>query len=180
MVIMSSKKEYWNLFTEKDGTPLVQRLQKRQIVNDQSFPSFAIRPRQSELLVSYADEKYIHMHHQRVLYGTLLSLVGFIIQFVGIRNLHYGVSIAQLVAMLCVTSIRVFIQNPFSEPPNCKELITDFELDWMTFEVHKINLWSPRVAPLKFRSTESNEERSSVELVLNSRITLGEMADNLG
>jgi hypothetical protein len=143
MVNLGSRKEYWRAIEDEPGVPVILLvwLQKRQVVNDQSFPSFALRPTQPELLVSYADEEFVHIHHQRVLYGVVLSLLGFIVQFVGFRSIHWVVSIAQLAAMMSATLLRVFVQMLFSKAPDCKELDTKFELDRMIFAIHHVPRW---------------------------------------
>jgi ankyrin repeat protein len=178
----SSKKEYWKAIADKYGNPVVRLtwLQKTQIVNDQSFPAFAIRPNQPELLISYAEENFAHIHHRRALYGVVFSLTGFIIQFVGFRSVHWLVSISQLVAMLCATLIRVFIQLPFSKPSHCQKLIMNFELEWMAFDMSSIQNWWPQSAPTTYRIATTRDFTSHSAQVLRSRIKIGEIAQKIG
>jgi hypothetical protein len=74
----SSKKEYWKAKLSRQSRPVIQLiwLQKQQTVNEQFFPSFAIRPNVPELLISYAKEDFAHVRHQRVLFGVSPVLRG--------------------------------------------------------------------------------------------------------
>lgn len=67
--------------------------------------------------------------------GTLISVAGFIVQFVGLRGVHWSVSIFQLGAVLIMTLVRVFIRRVYARPPLCVPLAPGFELDWFAISL---------------------------------------------
>ncbi|KAH7318070.1 hypothetical protein B0I35DRAFT_478607 [Stachybotrys elegans] len=66
----------------------------------------------------------------KTIVGTMISLSGFIIQFVGLRGMHWSVSIAQLGAVLVMAGLRAWVRRGLANPPNCRRLSSRFELDW--------------------------------------------------
>ncbi|MCJ1407546.1 hypothetical protein MMC19_001617 [Ptychographa xylographoides] len=69
-------------------------------------------------------------------------MIGFIFQFIGLRSLHWSVSVAQLVAMFLTTAIRVFLYMPFSSAMRYEKLPQNFELEWLTNELARSSLQS--------------------------------------
>jgi len=69
------------------------------------------------------------------LLGTLLSLVGVILQFQGLRGLHWVASIAQLVAVFVMTMFRAWVQRELIVRPVAKEVLDGYEMDWLALAV---------------------------------------------
>lgn len=53
-------------------------------------------------------------------------------QFVGLRGMHWSVSIAQLTAILIMTALRALVRRGLAKPPLNKFLDPDFELEWFS------------------------------------------------
>ena len=106
-------------------------------MNDETFPAFAIFPRESKIYLSLAEESRKARQPVLVLLGTISSMIGFVFQFVGLRSLHWSVSVAQLVAMFITTGLRVFLHMPFSSALRCESLPSKYELEWLTYELTK-------------------------------------------
>ncbi|KAJ4016132.1 hypothetical protein NW758_015116 [Fusarium oxysporum] len=62
--------------------------------------------------------------------GTAISLCGFIVQFIGLRGMHWSASIAQLLAVLIMMAFRALVRRGLATPPECIMLTSGFELDW--------------------------------------------------
>ncbi|KAF7524027.1 hypothetical protein G7054_g11554 [Neopestalotiopsis clavispora] len=77
--------------------------------------------------------------------GTIIGLCGFIVQFVGLRGLHWSASIAQLGAVLLMAGFKAWVRRGLAEPPRCQHVLPDFELDWFatTFADAKNSPWRP-------------------------------------
>ncbi|PNP60634.1 hypothetical protein FNYG_14637 [Fusarium nygamai] len=60
----------------------------------------------------------------------MVSLCGFVVQFIGLRGMHWSASIAQLGAVLVMTSLRAWVRRGLAKPPQCQLLSSGFELDW--------------------------------------------------
>ena len=136
IVVASSRRETWMTRHIRSGNPELVWLQRQQVVNDETFPAIALFPKDPKIYLSLAEQEGESSQQPRlVLFGVLCSIVGFVFQFVGLRNLHWSVSVAQLVAMFVTTAIRVFLHMPFSNAMRCEVLPPNFELEWLTNEL---------------------------------------------
>ncbi|KAK2031336.1 hypothetical protein LX32DRAFT_691740 [Colletotrichum zoysiae] len=62
--------------------------------------------------------------------GTAFSLCGYIVQFIGLRGLHWSTSIAQLIAILSMAGVRAWVRRQLVEPPSSRQTMSGHELDW--------------------------------------------------
>lgn len=62
--------------------------------------------------------------------GTMVSLCGFIVQFIGLRGMHWSVSVAQLGAVVVMTCFRAWVRRGLAKPPRYRRLPSGFELEW--------------------------------------------------
>lgn len=63
--------------------------------------------------------------------GSFLSISGYVVQFVGLRDMHWSVSIIQLGAVVFMTAARAAIRRGLAVPPNARSLAQNFELEWL-------------------------------------------------
>lgn len=61
--------------------------------------------------------------------GSDVSLVGFILQFVGLRAMHWSASIFQLSATVLMSLVRVWVRTNLTTIPKHNKLVRDHELD---------------------------------------------------
>lgn len=66
----------------------------------------------------------------KAILGTIICLSGFVIQFVGLRSMHWSASIAQLVAVFTMTVLRTVARRGFTNPLDSHNLMKGHELDW--------------------------------------------------
>jgi hypothetical protein len=91
----------------------VMWLQKSAAVSDQAFDSYAIFGEESRQVVttSRRNQKFNSPGHDIMfsvltILGVVAGLLGFLIQMIGYRGMHWTVSIAQLLAIIFTTIIR--------------------------------------------------------------------------
>ncbi|KAF4970276.1 hypothetical protein FSARC_2654 [Fusarium sarcochroum] len=62
--------------------------------------------------------------------GTMISLCGFVVQFVGLREMHWSASLIQLGAVLLMTCLRALVRRGLAKSLGSKRLVPGYELDW--------------------------------------------------
>ncbi|KAH7236545.1 hypothetical protein BKA59DRAFT_549235 [Fusarium tricinctum] len=93
-----------------------------------------VRQRVRPLRVSQT-EKLIDLEKQEsasinlCVIAALVCLTGFLIQFIGLRAMHWSASVGQLVAVIIMTIIRAWIRRGFTARMDDRELRNGFELD---------------------------------------------------
>ncbi|KAG5759399.1 hypothetical protein H9Q72_012477 [Fusarium xylarioides] len=74
--------------------------------------------------------------------ATGVCLAGFIIQFIGLRAMHWSASVGQLIAVIIMTILRASVRLGFLAPINWLELRDRFELDGLA-----LALGDPKLDP---------------------------------
>ncbi|RSL44714.1 hypothetical protein CEP54_014574 [Fusarium duplospermum] len=132
-------------------------LQRPKTVSDQVFDSYAITPRKARSIITTSSRKAKAKLGQatssvssqdsgdyqpdkdrrlsialgaKTIIGSTLGLVGFISQFVGLRGMHWSVSVVLLGAMLIMVVMRALVRRGLAKPPVDRLLDPGFELDW--------------------------------------------------
>jgi hypothetical protein len=67
--------------------------------------------------------------------ATLTAVLGFVMQFVGLRALHWSATIYQLGIMLILTIIRSLVRRGLAEDPDFYPLLDGHELAWLTLYI---------------------------------------------
>lgn len=67
--------------------------------------------------------------------GALISLVGFISQFIGMRGLNWTASIVQLGITVVVTILRVIVRRGLGKSPFQERLKPKYELEWFALSL---------------------------------------------
>ncbi|CAZ86102.1 unnamed protein product [Tuber melanosporum] len=137
-------------------------LQKGDRVNDQLFKSYALfgdkereelvtsrrRPHSSPRTSSRTKHviDVILSLSTLTIAGAFIGIAGFVVQFVGIRALHWSASIAQLVVTLTMTTVRTWIRRKMSKRPKAMKLPVDDEIDWVAVRIGASQdaLWKPK------------------------------------
>ncbi|KAL2198382.1 hypothetical protein P885DRAFT_33150, partial [Corynascus similis CBS 632.67] len=108
-------------------------LQRSGTVNDQAFGSFAIFPQHAQVLVKTSQRASTRGISHRG--GTRESICGYIVQFTGLRGMHWSASVAQLGATILMTILRAWVRRNLAGRPRALPIVSGHELDWlaMTF-----------------------------------------------
>lgn len=73
------------------------------------------------------------------IFSTSISLVGFILQFMGLRGMHWSASVFQLGAVGIMTLLKVIIRRGYADPLISQNLVSKYELDWFVLEMCNID-----------------------------------------
>jgi ankyrin repeat protein len=152
-------------------------LQKTQTVSDQSFDSCAVFAKDARSFISMSrradkqsqdeptrptkiqqeDNTVQPLSEILAIIGTLISLCGFITQFVGLRGMHWSATIAQLGATLAMTIMRAWVRRGLAKRPYTQPLDQEYELDWLATKLGTSgDIPWPESTP-KRRTTESKD-----------------------
>lgn len=96
--------------------------------------------------------------------GALISLVGFIGQFIGMRGLNWTASVLQLGITIVVTIIRVIVRRGLGKSPIRTRLKSKSELDWFALSFGNIRTAPWAIfsdEPLKGRENDASKDRNS-------------------
>lgn len=134
-------------------------LQKGETVNDQVFNSYAIFTKTPRLhvLTSRRDQRLSNdgiesdFFATATIAATLFSIAGFIVQFMGIRGMHWTVAVGQIGTTIGMAFLRAFLRRSLSEAPHAQQLPAGHEMDWLATRildpVHQAKLWRGNHAP---------------------------------
>lgn len=115
-------------------------LQRDQRVSDQKFAAFAIHGGWKESIITStrrdtqtsADPRQgAAFNYLLALSGAFFGLVGFIIQFQGLRGLTWPSSVAQLIAIATMAVLRAFVRRKIGNKPPAHQMHEGHELDWL-------------------------------------------------
>lgn len=140
----------------KRGEVHILWVQKAATVNDQVFDSYATfakdnrrlittSRRNNQLFDSQEDGSGQGGFEYATVAAVLLSFFGFMVQFIGLRGMHWTVSVAHLGATLLMTALRAFVRRGLAKQPHNQRLPEGHEIDWlatrMAKEEHLSALW---------------------------------------
>lgn len=149
-VVEKSAKVVWYNLQNSQPTKLLW-LQKKSVVSDQNFESYAIfaaegrrsivsstrqryfQPDTEELDDAVLEDFTLQMFSINLVTtgGVLLSLVSYVVQFVGFRQMHWLATIFQLILSVMMTAIRSWVRRDLSRKPFNQKLPEGYELDWL-------------------------------------------------
>lgn len=106
-------------------------LQKHGVVSDQAFGSFAIFAKEAKsTIITSRRAEADPVREIKAVLGTLVTLCGYVIQFVGLRGMHWSATVAQLGATFAMAVLRAYIRRDLITEIKTEPLPLDFELDW--------------------------------------------------
>ncbi|KAF8854325.1 hypothetical protein BDZ45DRAFT_555429, partial [Acephala macrosclerotiorum] len=132
VVEASTDEEVWESISPEKQSFRTMWLQRGQIVGDQVFRSFAIYDTLNQQVIR-TSRKTPHLKRLEIwtFVGSALTVISFIFQFIGLRAMHWSASVAQLLATIIMTVLRVVIRRNLSLVPKTQEFPTGYELDVM-------------------------------------------------
>lgn len=115
----------------EDSDYQIMRIQLSCVASEQRFSSFAIfnDDKDKTLRTSRLNNQD---HSFLAATGALISICGFVCQFIGIRGLNWVVTILQLGAVLVMTGIRSYVRRGLAHQARCIPLPAGQELEWMS------------------------------------------------
>ena len=136
-VIEGSTEETWYKTTDEKKRVQVFWIQKSQSASDQTIDSFAIFAKDwhRTLITSRRDKRPAAYFKTMATAGAILGLIGFILQFVGFRAMHWTAIISQLGATLLMSFIRAWVRRGLARGPEAWKLPAGHELDWVATSI---------------------------------------------
>ncbi|KAI5788969.1 hypothetical protein DFH27DRAFT_216688 [Peziza echinospora] len=64
--------------------------------------------------------------------SAFFGIIGFVLQFVGLRGLHWSATVAQIGATFVMTALRAWVRRDLAGKPHAVILPHEFELDWLS------------------------------------------------
>lgn len=136
-------------------------LQQKHTVNDQDFDPYLIlggvkdeiltssrfehRRWQVSFIPNWLFQLAANKYELLTTCASLLGIVGFILQFEGLRSLAWPTAVAQLGAIFVMALIRALIRRRLGDPPAYFPALEGYELDWLALRL--IYLDSPLEPP---------------------------------
>ncbi|KAF5701976.1 ankyrin repeat [Fusarium mundagurra] len=144
VVVESSTKE--TRYRATDGSSFVMCwVQQGQTVSDQVFDSYAMsqnlhcpvitKSARGKDLQDKDNKKQNNALELATICGVMIGLVGFIVQFIGLRAMNSAASLAQLAAIGIMTLCRALVRPGFARSFRKARLLPDFELNWLAWEL---------------------------------------------
>ncbi len=92
--------------------------------------------------------------------GSSISIIGFVVQFIGLRGMHWSATIAQLVATVIMTVLRVWVRRDLALRPKDQKTPQNHELDWVATRIAKDakDLWPDVKRKDEEKSFEEHDE----------------------
>jgi ankyrin repeat protein len=113
-----------------------------QVIGDQSFDPFAYFEAPDDPLVDWTSSKkdFDEKFESYTLVAVLVVLIGYFMQFIGLRGMKAWVSLAQLGITVVMSILRGFLRmqrlgrdaNRLASMP---DMIAGYELDWLAFKI---------------------------------------------
>ncbi|KAH8885873.1 hypothetical protein GQ53DRAFT_628821, partial [Thozetella sp. PMI_491] len=137
------------LRSENDGREVrLFWLQQRGRVGDQHFGSYAIfaADGRRDIILSEREDYFEGTDNTTnrepltirsftiallTVVASFLSIVGYVVQFIAFRQMHWFAAVLQLILCLVMTGIRAWVRRYFAEQPRTEALPENHELDWL-------------------------------------------------
>lgn len=143
VVETATTEEEWVL-KDPDREVQVAWVQKGGTVNDQVFEPYVILGHQDQRVIKTSqrcDRKTGIQLAYWVLLATFISIIGFVIQFIGLRGMHWSATIVQLGATGLMTIVRSFVRRRMSREPTATKAVEGRELDCMARRIGRCAAW---------------------------------------
>ncbi|KAK3341452.1 hypothetical protein B0T25DRAFT_593994 [Lasiosphaeria hispida] len=155
-------------------------LQKSATVNDQAFEPFAVFPCKPQPIVTVSYRASAREQERRTMAienfvaasGAAISMCGFLTQFIGLRGMHWSVSIAQLGATIIMTLLRTWVRRNLAEKPKAVPLVSGHELDWLAMTLRGNHTKAPWFGALEDLEPLSTTRRGAVACVSTAAVSL--------
>ncbi|KAK0634196.1 hypothetical protein B0T14DRAFT_87254 [Immersiella caudata] len=122
----------------------IVRLQSSCTVSDQHFTSFAIYNSEDdlEIRVSRLNKPQEQNYSTLAATATFIAVVGFIVQFIGLRALHWSATVIQLGVTLIMTGIRAYVRRGLATNPICSPVMDRHETAALTMQLFQAQAMS--------------------------------------
>jgi len=88
--------------------------------------------------------------------GTFVDLSDFVVQFVGLRGMHWSASIAQLIAIAIMIALRASVRRNLAELPKSQPFLPGHEMDWLAMTLRGNTTKVPYLDPSKVDASRNS------------------------
>ncbi|CEL05777.1 Putative Ankyrin repeat protein [Aspergillus calidoustus] len=134
----------------------VLRIQGACTVGDQRFGSYAIRNEEGNMTIRTSRINGNPDFSLLSMTATFLSLLGYVMQFVGLRAMHWSVAVTVLGATLIMAGIRAYVRRSIAANPQVVGLEEGGELSWLAMEALGLELFALGI-PASEERTEAGD-----------------------
>ncbi|KAL4899026.1 hypothetical protein BDW74DRAFT_184134 [Aspergillus multicolor] len=120
--------------TEKVGDTRIIRVQRACTVGDQRYGSYAIMNEEGSRTLRTSRINEPPDFSMFSLAAASMSIGGYIMQFIGLRAMHWSVAVTVLGAMLVMACTRAFVRRGLAANPKVVKLIEGHELSWVMMD----------------------------------------------
>ncbi|KAL8820232.1 MAG: hypothetical protein Q9191_007559, partial [Dirinaria sp. TL-2023a] len=171
----TTTEQVWQPVHEEGTKYQVVKLQKSCTVSEQQFDSYAIFNSASDPLIRTSR---LNKRNYNILaaVGTTLAIGGFIVQFIGLRALHWSSTVMQLGATLVLTAARAWVRRGLAKDPIAFSIPTGHELSWLAMHICGLKSWEIPTGIYDPNETPQNASRNAsdaepVQTLLESRFS---------
>jgi len=119
----------------KDKGHRILRIQRACVVSEQHFSSYALFNSESSNFLRTSRLNKKRDYSLLAALGSSFAIAGFIVQFVGLRALHWSATIMQLGATLFMTAIRSYARRGLAHDMDWERIPSGEELGWFSEHV---------------------------------------------
>ncbi|KAH8424827.1 uncharacterized protein LDX57_002570 [Aspergillus melleus] len=128
----------FDLYRHRDESKIV-RIQCACTVGDQRYGSYAILNEKDNTSIRTSRIDKPPDFSVLSILATLLSLGGYVLQFIGLRAMHWIVAIAVLSGTLIMACIRAYVCRGLAADPKWVELQEGHELSWIALDAFRLD-----------------------------------------
>ncbi|KAL6415877.1 hypothetical protein AUP68_00083 [Ilyonectria robusta] len=146
----------------KDRGLRIVKIQKACTVSDQHFSSYALfneKDNQSIRTSRLNTKDYSSL----AAISTSVAVVGFVVQFVGLRALHWSATILQLGVTLIMTGVRAWARRGLASDPETMPVMEKHELAWLTLHIASEKLNPSSLQSVVGSGTVSSSTRPTIK-----------------
>ncbi|KAG4441845.1 hypothetical protein IFR05_002646 [Cadophora sp. M221] len=115
----------------------ILRIQRACVVSEQHFSSYALFNSETSDFLRTSRLNKQQDYNVVAAVGSSLAIAGFIVQFVGLRALHWSATIMQLGATVFMTGVRSYVRRGLAHDMKWEAIPEGEELGWFTEHVFR-------------------------------------------
>ncbi|KAL4886521.1 hypothetical protein BJY04DRAFT_213283 [Aspergillus karnatakaensis] len=144
------------------------RIQRACTVGDQRYGSYAIMNGEENNTLRTSRINEPPNHSWLSLTAAIMSIGGYILQFIGLRAMHWSVAVAVLSATLIMAVARAYVRHGLAANPSVMKLLEGHELSWLVMDAYQFESFRIVQGPPLVDTTDwvNNKEGSHNAILL--------------
>ena len=123
------------------------------------------------------NKRYNNIYEPLVPIATFLTMAGYLLQLIGLREMHSSVALVQLAGTLLMAGMRVWVRRRLEERPITVPIFTGHEYDRLSLRIARCKEWVVRAGfEHKSMDIESPDQEKVAERVIKLRCDLASLS----